>query len=157
MCPRRRLGEESNPGVGFRGSVTRWLVKEEPDHFSFDDLVRENGTDWNGVHNALALRHLKAMRPAEQVLYYHSGRVRACVGVARVGTVPRPDPSDARGSWTVRLEPVRSLDRPVSLTEIRAAAPTEGFALVRMPRLSVMPVPAAAWSWILAASRGRGR
>jgi predicted RNA-binding protein with PUA-like domain len=136
--------------------MAHWLVKEEPTHYAFADLVRDGRTDWSGVHNALALRHLKSMRVGDEGIYYHSGDVRACVGLVRVVTTPRPDPKDDRGSWTVDLAPVAALARPVGLAEIRADPVFEGFDLVRIGRLSVLPVPDAMWKRILALARAPG-
>lgn len=130
-----------------------WLIKEEPSHYAFADLVRERRTDWNGVHNALALRHLRAMAPGDDGLYYHTGTERACVGIVRICSVPRPDPTDDRGSWTVELCAVRPLPRPVSLAEMRLDPTFVGFDLLRISRLSVLPVPDPMWRRILARSR----
>jgi predicted RNA-binding protein with PUA-like domain len=127
----------------------RWLVKEEPTHYSFANLVRDRRTDWSGVHNALALRHLKSMRPKDDVFYYHTGSEKAIVGIARVASVPRPDPEDDRGSWTVRIVPQRPLKRPVPLSTIKADPTFAAFELVRISRLSVMPVDAATWGRVL--------
>jgi predicted RNA-binding protein with PUA-like domain len=134
--------------------MARWLVKEEPSHYSYADLVRDGKAAWSGVHNALALRHLKSMAPGDGVLYYHSGSERAIVGVAEVGSRPKPDPSDARGSWTVDLRPVRALDRAVPLSRIKADPAFADFALVRISRLSILPVPAPLWARLLRMARG---
>ena len=129
--------------------MARWLVKEEPDHYSYADLARDGGTEWNGVHNALALRHIKAMRSGDDVLYYHTGTQRSVAGVAVVGGTPRPDPDDDRGSWTVRIRPVRPLRGAVSLSTLKADPTLAGFDLVRIGRLSVMPVSNVQWKRIL--------
>lgn len=130
--------------------MARWLVKEEPTHYSFADLAKDGGTEWNGVHNALALRHLRGMKPGDAVLYYHTGEERAIVGVARVAGTPYEDPEDDRGSWSVRIEADRPLRRPVPLLELRADPALASFDLVRIGRLSVMPVSAEQWARILA-------
>lgn len=146
-----------------------WLVKQEPSGYSYSDLVREGRTRWDGVHNALALRHLRSMRPGDQALFYHSGAERACVGIVRVASAPRPDPEDARGSWFVEVTPVRALARSVPLAVVRADPVFAGFVLLRMSRLSVMPVPERMWRRLVelsgapgplaprAAGRGRAR
>ena len=131
-----------------------WLVKEEPTHYAFADLVRDGATDWSGVHNALALRHLKSMRPGDEVFYYHSGDERAVVGVARVASVPKPDPNDDRGSWTVVIRPQRSLARPVSLSEMKSDPVLAGFDLLTIGRLSVLPVSAPHWARVLGHGAG---
>jgi predicted RNA-binding protein with PUA-like domain len=129
--------------------MARWLVKEEPTHYSYADLARDGSTDWSGVHNALALRHLKSMRPRDEVFYYHSGTERAVAGVAAVASTPVPDPADDRGSWTVQIRPVRPLRSPVPLATLKADPKLASFDLVRIGRLSVMPVTDAQWSRIL--------
>jgi predicted RNA-binding protein with PUA-like domain len=129
--------------------MPRWLVKEEPTHYSYDDLARDGTTVWNGVHNALALRHLKAMRRGDEVLYYHSGDVRSVVGVASVASAPEPDPEDDRGSWRVTIRAARALPRAVPLSTLKSDPTLADFALVRMGRLSVMPVNDLQWARVL--------
>jgi predicted RNA-binding protein with PUA-like domain len=127
-----------------------WLAKSEPGVYSYADLERDQKTEWNGVHNALALQHLKRMRPGDQMLFYHSGEERACVGVARVSGTPHPDPDDDRGSWSVEVRPGRRLTGPITLAELRSEPSLADFVLLRMSRLSVMPVTAAQWGSVLA-------
>ena len=126
-----------------------WLVKQEPTTYSWSDLERDGETEWDGVHNALALRHLRGMAVGDLALFYHSGSERACVGILRIVRGPRPDPTDHRGSWTVRVRPVRRLARPISLTELRADPAFAQFDLVRISRLSVMPVSADRWKRLM--------
>ena len=83
--------------------VAHWLAKSEPGVYSYSDLERDTKTEWNGVHNALALQHLKRMRPGDGLLFYHSGAERAVVGIARIASIPHPDPEDDRGSWSVEV------------------------------------------------------
>jgi len=137
--------------------VAYWLVKQEPTAYSWTHLEEEGETEWNGVHNALALRHLRAMRVGDLAIFYHSGDERACVGVLRVVRGPIPDPDDTRGSWTVRVRPVRKLRRPVSLAEIRDDPTFAGFDLLRISRLSVMPVSQVHWRALLALERPAAR
>lgn len=127
-----------------------WLLKTEPGTFSWADLVRDGRAVWDGVRNPAALGHLRAMRPGDQALVYHTGGEKAVVGVCRVVSEPYPDPKagDPR-LVAVDIEPVRSLGSPVSLARIKADARFAGFALVRLPRLSVMPVTPAQWTAIL--------
>jgi predicted RNA-binding protein with PUA-like domain len=127
-----------------------WLVKQEPTAYSWSDLEKERETEWNGVHNALALRHLRAMGVGDLALFYHSGSERACVGILRVVRGPEPDPRDARGSWTVRVRPVRRFRRAIPLAEIRNDRAFDGFDLVRISRLSVMPVSEDRWAKLMA-------
>jgi len=130
--------------------VSHWLVKQEPTSYSWKDLERDRETEWDGVHNALALRHLRSMVVGDLGLFYHSGGERACFGILKVVRGPRPDPSDERGSWTVRVRAVRRLARPVSLAEIRLDRAFGDFDLLRNSRLSVMPVTPDRWARLLA-------
>lgn len=134
--------------------MSHWLLKTEPDTYAWADLVREKVGRWDGVRNATALIHLRAMRPGDEAFIYHTGGEKAVVGVARVRTAAYPDPKAGDPRFVmVDLEPVRPLAGPVTLAAIKADARFAGFALVRIPRLSVMPVSAAQWKAILAMSR----
>jgi predicted RNA-binding protein with PUA-like domain len=129
---------------------SHWLVKSEPDTYSWDDLVRDGRTRWDGVRNPLARRHLGSMRRGDLVLYYHSGKGKDVVGIARVGREAYPDPTAADGGWlAVDLEPLRPLESPVALAAIKADRQLAGLALIRQSRLSVMPVDAARFARIL--------
>jgi predicted RNA-binding protein with PUA-like domain len=131
--------------------MPRWLVKTDPETYGFDDLVRARRARWDGVANALALRHLGAMRPGDEVLVYESGKVKAAVGRARVVSDPYPDPAaDDAKRWVVDLEAGDRLPRPVTLAAVRAEPAFAAFELVRQSRLSVMPVPDALWKRLLA-------
>lgn len=128
--------------------MATWLLKTEPETYAFETLLREGRTNWDGVRNALAQRHLKAIRPGDRCYIYHSGGVKAVVGVAEASGEPAPDPSDPSGKHAmVALVPVSALTHPVRLADFKAAG-WETFDLVRLPRLSVMPVPADVESWI---------
>ena len=133
-----------------------WLVKSEPGEYSYSDLEREGRTEWSGVHNAVALRHLKGMRAGDGLLFYHSGAERAVVAVARVLDSPRPDPNDDRGSWTVGVGPDRALAAPVPLAVIRTDPALSELPMLRMTRLSVVPVTRDQWARILAHAGERG-
>jgi len=127
-----------------------WLVKTEPDEYAYDDLERDGRGVWDGVRNATALGHLRRFAAGDEVLVYHSGRQRAIVGVARVARGPYPDPQhDDPKLVVVDLVPVRRLRRPVTLAEIKADPAFAQFDLVRISRLSVMPVGAKAWRRIV--------
>lgn len=134
--------------------MSHWLLKTEPGTYGWADLVREKVGRWDGVRNASALLHLRAMRPGDEAFMYHTGGEKAVVGIARVRTAAYPDPKagDPRVVM-VDLEPVRPLATPVTLAAIKADARFAEFALVRIPRLSVMPVSAAQWKAILAMGR----
>ena len=136
-----------------------WLVKSEPSQYAWDDLVRDGRTLWDGVRNPLARNHLAAMRRGDLVLYYHSGDGKEVVGVARVAREARPDPTASDARWlAVELEPVRALPTAVSLAAIKRERSLATLALVRQPRLSVMPVERPAFERILAlGAAGRGR
>ena len=126
-----------------------WLVKEEPTHYAFDALVSDKKAVWSGVRNALAQKHLRAMKKGDRVLYYHTGNEKAVVGIARALSGPYPDPEDAGGKYVaVDLAPVARLPRPVTLAEIKADRAFGDFPLVRIARLSVMPVSDAEWARI---------
>lgn len=126
-----------------------WLFKEEPDHYSLDDLFHDKRTVWDGVENNLALKHLRSVKKGDRVLYYHTGPVKAVVGVMEVVKGPYGDPTrdDAR-LVVVDVKPVRRFDRPVSLAEIKSNPKFSDFALVRNSRLSVMPVTDEQWARI---------
>jgi predicted RNA-binding protein with PUA-like domain len=132
----------------------RWLFKTEPSVYSWADLVRDRRTVWDGVKNALALRHLAAVAKGDEVLIYHTGDEKAAVGIAKAarGAYPDPKQKDAR-LLVVDLEPVKALARPVTLGEMRANRRLAGFDLLRLPRLSVMPVSAEHWAAIVEMAR----
>lgn len=135
-----------------------WLFKEEPTHYSYDDLVREKKTVWSGVKNPLAQKHLRGVRKGDRIFYYHTGDVKAVVGIARAGGDAYPDPKDRSGKLhAVDVVPVRKLARPVTLAEIKADSSFADFPLVRISRLSVMPVTDAEWKRIERASESPGR
>jgi predicted RNA-binding protein with PUA-like domain len=132
----------------------RWLVKEEPSSYSFADLERDGRTAWAGVRNALAQQHLRAMKAGDRVFFYHTGGEKAVVGIAKVVTGPRPDPADSSGTLQmVELAPVRRLKTPVTLAAIKTDPAFADFALVRISRLSVMPVTDREWAAIEALSK----
>ncbi|MBK9336666.1 MAG: EVE domain-containing protein [Lewinellaceae bacterium] len=117
-----------------------WLVKSEPDVFSFDQLLTDGIARWDGVRNYQARNNLRAMRVGDLCLYYHSNIGLEIVGIARVRTEFYPDPTAEKGDWSaVDLEPLQPLNRPVSLAEVKAHPALQQFGLVRNPRLSVMP------------------
>src|SRR5580704_17616457 len=121
--------------------MAQWLFKEEPGHYSLEDLVRDKRTVWDGVENNLALKHLRSVKKGDRVLYYHTGTEKAVVGVMEVVKGPYRDPArDDDRLVVVDVKPVRRLNRPVSLAEIKSNPKFADFALVRISRLSVMPV-----------------
>lgn len=134
--------------------MARWLVKSDPETYAYPDLERDGRTEWDGVHNAAALIHLRKSRPGDGLLFYHSGGERAIVGLAEVVSDPHPDPKDTRGSWSMSIRPVRRLRATVTLSELRADRALDGWVLFRMSRLSVMPVTDAEWRAVLAHEPG---
>ena len=132
----------------------RWLFKTEPSTYSWAELARDRRTVWDGVKNALALKHLAAVATGDEVLIYHTGDEKAAVGIAKVmrGAYPDPKRKDAR-LVVVDLQPVKALARPVALGEMRANPKLAGFDLLRLPRLSVMPVSAEQWAAIMEMAR----
>lgn len=134
--------------------MARWLVKEEPSHYGFASLVEDGRTQWSGVKNPVAQRHLRAMRKGDEVFYYHTGEQKAVVGIARAATDAYPDPADPSGAaFTVDLAPVTALPAPVTLKAVKADPYFADFALTRIPRLSVMPVTDGQWERILSMSQ----
>lgn len=129
-----------------------WLLKTEPSEYCFADLARERRAVWDGVASALALKHLRAMRRGDEAFIYHTGRERAIVGVARVVSDPSGGEAGEEGQ-TVDLEAVGPLVRPVTLAEMKGMGVFAGFELLRLPRLSVLPVPPAIWRAVLDLAR----
>lgn len=126
-----------------------WLVKSEPETYSWDDLVRDRRTDWTGVRNYAARLHLKAMRPGDEVFFYHSNEGKSVVGIAKVTKAAFPDATADEDGWVaVELAPVAALKQPVTLTQIKAEPALKDIALVRQGRLSVMPLKAAEFTLI---------
>jgi len=134
--------------------MAQWLVKEEPEHYSFDQLVKEKKTVWAGVKNPLAQKHLRSIKRGDRVFYYHTGKEKAIVAIATAASDAYPDPKDAtKKAFVVDVAPVKKLARPVTLAEIKADRAFASFPLVRMSRLSVMPVTDEEWARIETMSR----
>src|SRR5437867_11096137 len=126
-----------------------WLFKEEPTHYSYDDLVRDRKTSWSGVKNPLAQKHLRGVKKGDRILYYHTGNEKAVGAIASAASDAHGDPKDESGKLaTVDVAPVKKLRRPVTLAEIKANPLFKDFALVRISRLSVMPVSDKEWAEI---------
>ena len=134
--------------------MAQWLVKEEPEHYSYDQLEHDRKTVWAGVKNPLAQKHLRSIRRGDRIFFYHTGKQKAVVAVARAAGDAYPDPQDRSGRmFVVDVVPEKTLSRPVTLAEIKADRAFAGFPLVRMSRLSVMPVTDAEWTRIETISR----
>jgi predicted RNA-binding protein with PUA-like domain len=126
-----------------------WLLKTEPDTYSFSDLARDKKTVWDGVSNALALKHIRAMKKGDLAIFYHTGDERQAVGIAEIASAPYPDPKeDDEKLVVVDLKPKKALGRPVTLGQFKSDPAFGGWELVRIPRLSVMPVPDPLWKRI---------
>jgi predicted RNA-binding protein with PUA-like domain len=128
--------------------MARFLAKTDPDSYSIEDLKRDGKTEWDGVRNPAAVQAIKTMKPGDDVIIYHSQNDKAVVGLARVVSDPRPDPSDDR-SWVADFEYVRHAVRPVTLREIKESHLFDDWALVRQGRLSTMPAPDEFWTWLV--------
>lgn len=136
--------------------MNRWLLKTEPETYSFADLVRDGTTSWDGIANAVALKNLRAMTAGDEVLVYHTGKERRAVGRARVVKPAYPDPrGDDPRQVVVDLTAGAALAEPVTLAAMRDNPMLAGFDLLRLPRLSVVPVSAAHWQEILRMAGGR--
>ena len=128
--------------------MARWLMKSEPEAYSWSDLVRDGGTEWDGVRNNAARLHLKAMKKGDEAFLYHSMSDKAVVGIVRITREAQPDPKD--NNWvSVRVEPVQELARPVTLAEIKAEPMLAKMELIRQSRLSVAPVRDEEWEMVL--------
>jgi predicted RNA-binding protein with PUA-like domain len=135
-----------------------WLVKQEPEGYSWDDLVRDRGTEWTGVRNFQARNNLRQMKVGDRVLFYHSGEQKAVVGIAQVAKAAYPDPSADEDQWVaVDIKPVKPLREPVPLAAIRIHPKLNNILLVRQSRLSVMPVTKEEFETIVATGEGKAR
>ena len=124
-----------------------WLMKSEPESYSWADLLRDGGTEWDGVRNNAARLHLKAMQPGDEAFLYHSMSDKAVVGIMRVTRAAQPDPKDP--DWvSVRVEPVQPIG-PVTLKNIKAEPSLAEMELIRQSRLSVAPVRDEEWRKVL--------
>ena len=127
-----------------------WLVKSEPNTYSFEQLVKDGSTTWDGVRNYAARNHLKSMKKNDEVLYYHSMEGLEIVGIAKVSKEYFQDPTTDEDAWVaVELKPVKKLKHPVPLTEVKKHPKLKNMALVRLGRLSVQPVTEEEWKIVL--------
>jgi len=130
--------------------MAHWLVKSEPDAYSWQQLVKDKETSWDGVRNFAARLHLKNMKKGDEVFYYHSNEGTDIVGIAKVSKEFYQDPTTDDDKWvSVMLKPLKALKNPVSLAQIKANKKLQNMALVRIGRLSVQPVTDEEWSEIL--------
>ena len=132
--------------------MAHWLMKSEPESYGWSDLVRDGGTEWDGVRNNAARLHLKAMKAGDEAFFYHSMSDKAVVGIMKVVRGAEPDPKAP--DWVrVRVEPVKKLERAVTLAEIKAEPKLARMELIRQSRLSVAPVRDDEWSQVLAMAK----
>ena len=133
--------------------MAHWLMKSEPESYSWADLIRDGATEWDGVRNNAARLHLRAMKKGDEAFFYHSMSDKAVVGIMRITREAQPDPKDA--NWvSVRVEPVRALPRSVTLAEIKAEPRLAKMELIRQSRLSVAPVRDEEWQLVLELAKG---
>jgi predicted RNA-binding protein with PUA-like domain len=134
--------------------ASKWLFKSDPEHYSYQDLARDRETVWDGISNNLALRNLRNVCRGDEVMIYHSGAERAVVGLAKVLSDPYPDPKNKEARLVVvDVAARRTLPQPIGLDEIKKQPALKDFDLVRLPRLSVMPVSEKQWEAILALAK----
>lgn len=118
-----------------------WLVKQEAEKYSFDDLLKDGTTLWDGVRNYQARNNLRLMKVGDQVLFYHSVSQMAVVGIAEVTKAAFQDPTDVTGTWSVvEIKPIEKLEVPITLKQIKAVKKLKNVALIKQSRLSVMPL-----------------
>jgi len=134
--------------------MAQWLVKEEPEHYGYEQLERDGKTVWAGVRNPLAQKHLRSIKRGDRIFYYHTGKEKSLVATAKAASDAYADPADTEGKrFVVDIVPVKKLARPVTLAEIKSDKAFAAFPLVRISRLSVMPVTDAEWARIETLSR----
>lgn len=130
-----------------------WLMKSEPDAYSWDDLVADKETVWDGVRNHRASNNMREMQVGEEAFFYHSNVGKEIVGIVKISKAGITDPTDPEDKWaTVQVKPVRKLQRPVTLKEIKADPRLEGIELVRLSRLSVAELTRKEFDYIVALS-----
>lgn len=127
-----------------------FLVKSDPEEYSFDDMQKDGATIWDGIHSFAAIGHIKAMKPGDMVFVYHSQTDKTIVGLAEVCDHPFLNTKDPRFSWAVELKFITRFKRPVSLAEMKLAPELKDFMLIRQTRLSVMPVDHVSLGWLRA-------
>jgi predicted RNA-binding protein with PUA-like domain len=125
-----------------------WLFKQEPSTYNYQQLEKDGKTAWDGVANNLALKHLRSVKKGDRALFYHTGDERQAVGIMEIISEPYPDPKD-RSLAIVDVKPAGRLAKPVTLEQVKADPAFAGWELVRISRLSVMPVPEKLWDRIL--------
>jgi predicted RNA-binding protein with PUA-like domain len=134
--------------------VNYWLTKQEPKSYNFSSLKKDKKTVWDGVHNNLALKHINAMKKGDLILFYHSGDEKQVVGIMQVTSKPYPNPDEKNERFVVvDVKYKKELKNPVTLAEIKKQKKFKNWELVRISRLSVMPVPKEIWNYIIKTSK----
>lgn len=145
---------ENDMAENGEGEHRCWLIKSEPDAYGWDDLVAEGEGTWDGVRNHRAANNLRMMRVGDEAFFYHSNQGKEIVGIVTVSKAGMADPSDPAGKWAaVRVRPVRKLDRPVTLAQIKADPALAHSEIVRQSRLSVAELRPEEWRRIIALSQ----
>lgn len=136
-------------------TTSHWLLKSEPNSYSFADLQRDGSTIWDGVRNNAAALHLKAMKVGDEAYFYHSQEGKEIVGIAKITRTAFPDASDPAGRFVaVEIAPVRLLERPVTLADMKGETALADMAMLRQSRLSVSPVSDGEWAAIMKMAEG---
>ena len=134
--------------------VNYWLAKQEPSSYNFDSLKKDKKTMWDGVHNNLALKHINAMKKGDLILFYHSGNEKQAVGIMEVTSKPYPNPKEKNERFVVvDVKYKKELKNPVALAEMKKQQKFKNWELLRISRLSVMPVPKEIWGTIMKMSK----
>jgi predicted RNA-binding protein with PUA-like domain len=154
--PVARKSSSKRPVVKKASSSGLWLVKQEPETYSWDDLVRDGRTDWTGVRNFQARNNLRQMQAGDRVLFYHSGTGKCVVGIAEVAKAAYPDPTADDPQWiAVDIKPVKPLNEPVPLASIRYHEKLANLPLIRQSQLSVMPLTKEEFETIVGMGAGK--
>lgn len=128
--------------------MARWLFKEEPTNYSFDQLVKDGKTTWNGIANPVALKNLRRVKKGDEIFFYHTGKEKAIIGIMEAAN-DAIDEVDV----SVVVKPIRALTSPVTLAMVKADDDLKEWELARLPRLSIMPVTATQWKHVLALAK----
>jgi predicted RNA-binding protein with PUA-like domain len=126
----------------------KWLLKTEPDDYSWENLIKENNAVWDGVKAPAAIKNIKQMKPGDLALIYHTGKERAIIGIAEIGSYPINDPDD-NNKLIFKINAIEKLPKAVTLKQIKESGMFADWDLVRLPRLSVMPVTPEQWETVL--------
>jgi predicted RNA-binding protein with PUA-like domain len=130
--------------------MAHWLIKSEPEVYSWDQLMKDKQTRWDGIRNYAARLHLRSMKKGEEIFFYHSNKGTEIVGIATVAKEAYPDPTTTDPAWfAIDVKPLKKLLKPVNLVQIKKEKKLVGMALVRISRLSVQPVTDEEWQLIM--------